>query len=73
MPVSSLPAARIRAMASITGLHVAVARAGDAAGRQGHLHEAGAIEAQAGLAAPQIGRADKALGDGNEIGLIGIK
>ena len=32
------------------------------------LHEARAIEAEAGLAAPQIRRADEALGDRDEIG-----
>ena len=33
------------------------------------LHEAGAVEAEAGLAAPQIGRAEEALGDRDEIRL----
>src|SRR5262249_27143857 len=33
-------------------LHVAVARTGDAAGRERHLHQAGAIDAEARLAAP---------------------
>ena len=32
------------------------------------LHQAGAVEAEAGLAAPQIGRAEEALGDRDEIG-----
>ncbi len=51
-------------------LHVAVARTGDAAGGERKLHQAGTIEAERGLAAPQIWRADKALGDRDEIGLI---
>ena len=49
-------------------LHVAVARAVEARHLHGHLHQARAVEAQAGLAAPQVGRADETLGDGDEVG-----
>ena len=49
-------------------LHVAVARAADAGGVQRDLHQAGAIDAEAALAAPEIGRADEAFGDRDEIG-----
>ena len=48
-------------------LHVAVARAGDAAGAERDLHQAGAVDAVAGLAAPQIGRAEEALRHRDEI------
>ena len=48
-------------------LHVAVARAGNARRLQRDLHEAGTIEPERGLAAPQIGRIEKHLGDGDEI------
>ena len=40
---------------------------GDAAGRERDLHQAGAVEAVAGLAAPQIGRAEEALRHRDEI------
>src|SRR6476660_6955212 len=48
-------------------LHVAVARAAGAGGVQRNLDEAGAIDAERALAAPEIGRADKAFGDRDEI------
>ena len=48
-------------------LHVAVARAAGAGGVQRHLDEAGAIDAEAALAAPEIGRAGKSFGDRHEI------
>ena len=67
-PQVGMPGIPATAVPSACFLHVAVARAGDAAGRQRQLHQAGAVEAEAGLAAPQIGRADEALGDGDEIG-----
>ncbi len=51
-------------------LHVAVARAGHAARRERDLHEAGAIEPERGLAAPQIRHAEKALRHRDEIGFI---
>ncbi len=54
-------------------LHVAVARAGDAAGRERDLHQARAIDAEAGLAAPQIRHADEALGNGDEIRCGGVE
>ena len=50
-------------------LHVAVARCGDAAGRERHLHEARAVEAEARLAAPEIGHAEKPLGDRDPVRL----
>src|ERR1700721_2615531 len=53
-------------------LHVAVARAAGACGGQRYLNEAGTVDAEAGLAAPQIRRANKTLGDRNKIGLITI-
>src|SRR3984893_6768427 len=53
-------------------LHVGVAWTGEAAGGERDLHEAGAIEAEAGLAAPEIRRAEEALGDGHEIGLAAL-
>jgi uncharacterized protein YerC len=36
------------------------------------LHQSRTIEAKRGLAAPQIGRAEKALGHGDEIRLVFI-
>ena len=51
-------------------LHVAVARACDAAGGQRDLDEPRAIETERGLAAPQIGRAEKALGDRDEVRFV---
>src|SRR5579872_2629308 len=48
-------------------LHVAVARAGGARRVQGNLDEARTIDSKAALAAPQIGRANEALGDLDEI------
>src|SRR5262245_20958056 len=48
-------------------LHVTVARAGNPASIQRHLHEPGAIEAERGLPAPQIWRANETLGDRDEI------
>ena len=53
-------------------LHVAVARAAGAGGVERNLHEAGAIDAKAALAAPQIGRADEVFGDRDEITLDSI-
>ncbi len=51
-------------------LHVAVARAGDAAGGERNLHETRTVEPERGLAAPQIGHAEKALGDRDEIAFV---
>ena len=56
-PLPSLPRMRRRVRVGDGGaerplLHVAVARTGDAARRQRHLHQPGAIEAERGLAAP---------------------
>ena len=48
-------------------LHVAVAWAAGAGGIQRDLDQTGAIDAEAALAAPQIGRADEPLGHGDEI------
>ena len=48
-------------------LHVAVARAGDAAGAERYLHEAGAVEPEIGLAAPQIRDPKEALRHRHEI------
>src|SRR5690348_18347941 len=50
-------------------LHVAVARAGEAGCRKRHLHQSGAVDAEAGLAAPEIRHTDKTLGDLDEIRL----
>ena len=50
-------------------LHVAVARRRRSGRRQRGLRQAGAVDPLAGAPAPQIGRLDKALGDGDEIGL----
>ena len=41
--------------------------------RQRDLHQAGAVDAEARLAAPQIRHADEALGDRDEIGLVGVE
>ena len=48
-------------------LHVAVAGAGDGAGGQGGLRQTRAIDPPATVAAPQIGRADQASGDGGGV------
>src|SRR5690242_5853899 len=48
-------------------LHVAVARAAGAGGVQRYLDDAGAIDAERALATPEIGRADEAFGDRDEI------
>src|SRR5262249_4624270 len=48
-------------------LHVAIARAGEAAGGERDLHQPGAVEPKAGLAAPHIRRAEKTPGDRDEI------
>ena len=58
---------RVQHPAEAVVLHVAVARAAGAGGVQRYLHQAGAIDAKTALAAPQIGRADKTLGDRDEI------
>src|SRR5579871_3574702 len=49
---------RIERAAELGLLHVAVARAGSAGGLQRKLHQARAVDAEAALAAPKIGRAD---------------
>ena len=41
-----------------------------AGGLQRDLHQSRAVDAERGLAAPQIGRAEKLLGDGDEIRLL---
>src|SRR5262249_24474065 len=48
-------------------LHVAVARAGDAAGVERELYEPRAVDAEAGFPAPEIGHAEERLGNGDEI------
>ena len=53
-------------------LHVAVARRGDSRRRQRGLRQAGAVDPFAGAPAPQIGRLEKTLGDGDEIGLARV-
>src|SRR5262245_48891088 len=54
-------------------LHVAVARAGHAAGGERNLEEARAVEAETGLAAPKIGRAHEAFGNFDEIALGAVE
>src|ERR1700733_5258232 len=51
-------------------LHVAVARASHAAGHQRNLHQARAVDAEYGLAAPQIRHAQKTFGDRDEVALV---
>src|SRR5262249_3291982 len=53
-------------------LHGAVARAGNAARAERDLQEARAVEAERRLAAPQIGRAQEALGDRDEIAFFAV-
>ena len=53
-------------------LHVAVARRGDSRRHQRGLRQAGAVDPLAGAPAPQIGRLEKTLGDGDEIGLARV-
>src|SRR5207302_4921841 len=60
----------VKRLANSGLLHVAVARTGDAGGMQRHLHETRTIDAKAALAAPEIGRAHEALGNGDEVGLV---
>src|SRR5579863_970356 len=64
---------RIQRAAEAVLLHVAVARAAGAGGIQGDLHQPGAIDAEAALAAPQIGRAGELFGDRDEIALIAVE
>ena len=69
-PEHKIAAARLRdvdRLAERGFLHVAVARAGDAAGVERNLHEAGAIEPEIGLAAPQIRDPEEAFGDRDEV------
>src|SRR5438034_4097781 len=54
-------------------LHVAAARAGDAASRERNLNEAGAVEAKTRPAAPEIGHAKKFFCDRDEVHLVAIK
>ena len=51
-------------------LHIGVARARHAAGRKRNLHQARAVEPKHGLAAPEIGRAEKTFGHRDEIGFV---
>ena len=70
LPEDKIAAARLRdvdRLAERGFLHVAVARAGDAAGVERNLHEAGAIEPEIGLAAPQIRDPEEAFGDRDEV------
>ena len=53
------------------GLHVGVARRGDAGGEERQLHEAGAVDAAGAAAAPEIGDAEEALGLRHEVGRDG--
>ena len=48
-------------------LHVRIARQRMAGGCGGKLHQAGAVQTDAGASAPKIGRAEKALSNGDEI------
>ena len=57
--VAALQAGEACRLAERALLHVAVARAFDAAGRQRDLHQPRAVEAEARLAAPEIGHADE--------------
>ena len=54
-------------------LHVAVARAAGAGSVQCDLDQAGTIDSEAALAAPQIGRADEPLGHLDKIALKAIE
>src|SRR5262245_19728336 len=54
-------------------LHVAVARAGHAAGGERDLEEARAVEAETGLAAPQVGHSQEAFGNRDEIALGAVE
>ena len=52
---------------------MSVSRGAVNAGRfERQLHEAGAVDAEARAAAPQVGRADKALGELDEIGRAAV-
>ena len=68
-----LQAGKVGRLAERLLLHVAVARAWDAAGGQRDLHQTRAVEAHAGLAAPEIGRADEPLRHRDEIGFLGVE
>ena len=60
---SSVRALRSSLAAERLLLHVAVARAGNSAGRQRDLHQPGAVDARVGLAAPQVGSVQEHLGE----------
>jgi hypothetical protein len=49
-------------------LKVTVAGAGARAGMEGELDQTRAIDSGAGIATPEIGRAEEALGDGHRVG-----
>ncbi len=73
LPEHEVAAAELRGPPPVDGapqlcrLHVGIARRGITRRFDGELHQARAVEADAGAAAPQIGRAEKGLGDGDEI------
>src|SRR4051794_22950961 len=54
-------------------LHVAVARTANTRGIERDLHQPGAIDAEAGLAAPQIRGAGKAFRDRDEIAFADLE
>ena len=56
-------------MANHGRLQVGVARGVMASSHQGKLHQAGAIQPDRGAPAPEIGREEEALGNGDEIRL----
>src|SRR5471032_2143381 len=58
---------RVQSPAETALLHVAVARAAGASRGQRYLHQARAIDAEAALATPQVGCADKPFGHRDEI------
>ena len=58
---------RANQMTELGELHIAIARRRLASGMQRHLNNPRAVNADTGAPAPQIGRADKAFGDLDEI------
>src|SRR4051794_21135650 len=54
-------------------LHIAVARAADAASRERDLDETGTVEPETALAAPEIGNVDESLRDRHEVALVEIE
>ena len=62
-------ASRVEGMPELGRLHVGVARGLMARGLDRELHQPRAVETDAGAAAPQIRRAEKGFGDGDEVGM----